>query len=122
MSADEDPNVLFNKIQGVNLIYKGTALEMNNAELYLEAHSKLPERYINAIDDADTKYKQAYPASTETDFKYLKKRMHNFWTRMNSASSGGEMALFLLSQSWANGGNNGGNGGGWNNPHQNKDC
>ena len=82
----------------------------------------------------DTKYKQAYPASTETDFKYLKKKMHNFWTRMNSASSGGEMTLFLSSQTWANrgnnggkndgnnGGNNGSNGGGWNNPHRNKDC
>ena len=33
MSTDEDPNVLFNKIQGVNLIYRGTALKMNNAEL-----------------------------------------------------------------------------------------
>ena len=60
MSADKDQNILFNKIQGVNLIYHGTALGMNNTELYLEAHTKLPERYINAINDADTKYKMEY--------------------------------------------------------------
>ena len=41
MSNNKDPNIMFNKIQEVNLIYQVTVIKMNNTNLYLETNTKL---------------------------------------------------------------------------------